>query len=189
VAAAAILGLVSAAGCGGGGDVGAESDLALEQFEVRAREAVGELRASLSAELKAALEQGPKQGIAVCRIKAPEIADVAQPEGLRIGRSSHRVRNPENAPEAWMLPLIEEFRSAGPDAAPRALRLEDGGLAYAEPIYMKPLCTVCHGESLSPAVQEMLSDLYPGDQAVGFRPDELRGIFWAVAAPDTPAEG
>jgi hypothetical protein len=54
-------------------------------------------------------------------------------------------------------------------------------MAYVEPIYALPQCTVCHGERLSPVIVDMLHDLYPDDDAVGFKPGDLRGLYWAVS--------
>jgi hypothetical protein len=51
-------------------------------------------------------------------------------------------------------------------------------VGYIEPIYMQSLCLTCHGESLAADVAEEIKRRYPEDQAIGYKPDELRGIFW-----------
>jgi hypothetical protein len=58
------------------------------------------------------------------------------------------------------------------------LSLADGRVGYVEPIYMQSLCLTCHGESLATDVADEIKRRYPQDEAIGFKPGELRGIFW-----------
>ena len=66
---------------------------------------------------------------------------------------------------------------------PVAVRLESGRIGYVEPIILQPMCTTCHGESLSEPVATQIAELYPDDAATGFREGDLRGVFWAEFAP------
>jgi RND family efflux transporter MFP subunit len=144
--------------------------------------AVAGLREQLGAALKEALARGPEAAIDACRLEAPRIAGALASENLAVGRTSHRLRNPANAPEDWMLPLLEEYRSRAP--APGSFRTVDlgaRGTGYVEPITLQPMCTTCHGESVDPALAARIRELYPTDEATGFRVGELRGLFWAVA--------
>jgi hypothetical protein len=43
---------------------------------------------------------------------------------------------------------------------------------------MQSLCLTCHGESLALDVADGIKRRYPQDEAIGFKPGELRGIFW-----------
>lgn len=145
--------------------------------------AISSLRTGLGRALRGALEDGPEAAIDVCRHEAPRLsADVG--EGLRIGRTSHRLRNPRNAPEPWMLPLLEAFRSGAlPPGAPHSVDLGARGIATVVPITMQPLCTTCHGDAVDPALRARILERYPEDDAVGFAVGEFRGMFWAVEAP------
>jgi len=150
-----------------------------------AAKAVAQLKSRLAPALHAALAESPEAAIEVCNVQAPAIAaDVARP-GLAIGRTSHRLRNPANAPEPWMLPFLEEFRTGPPQpGAWRTADLGDGRTGYVEPIYLQPMCATCHGENVDPALLEKIRELYPEDEAVGFRVGELRGMFWVVLSEE-----
>ena len=154
----------------------------------RAAAAIGEFRRALAQELQSALKEGPRAAIDVCRLEAPRIAERVSVDGVVVGRTSHRLRNPRNAPEKWMLPFLSEFQAL--DAAPgswRTVRLGER-LGYVEPIYVQGLCVTCHGSSLGPSLLEHIRDRYPEDAAVGFEVGDFRGLFWAlVDAPSDPA--
>jgi hypothetical protein len=171
-----------AAGCEAGapsGEVAAEQPAA--ERPAKAAEAVAALRSQLLAALTQALERGPDAAVDACRVEAPRIAERVAAAGVAVGRTSHRLRNPANAPEPWMVPLLDELRAA--PAQPGAWRSVDLGVrgtGYVEPIYLQPLCATCHGESVAPALLERIRALYPTDEAVGFRVGELRGLFWAI---------
>jgi hypothetical protein len=138
-------------------------------------------------ELSTALRQGgPVESIEVCRVKAPELARrVSAESGWRVARTSLRVRNPSNAPDRWergVLERFEERRSRGED--PGALEhfavLESEGTTvfrYMKAIPTRSLCLTCHGEQLDPSVARELRERYPGDQATGFAPGDIRGAI------------
>jgi RND family efflux transporter MFP subunit len=152
----------------------------------KAAEAVAALRSQLLAALTQALAQGPAAALDACRVEAPRIAERIRAGGVAVGRTSHRLRNPANAPEAWMAPLLEELRALPPQPDTfRTVDLGARGTGYVEPIYLSPLCVTCHGEAVEPALLERIRALYPDDAAVGFRVGELRGLFWAIAPRDT----
>jgi hypothetical protein len=142
-------------------------------------------------QLKAALQQamkegGPVQAIGVCKDKAPKIAeDMSTSKGWQVGRTSLKVRNPSNAPDAWERGVLEQFERRQAQGEPAAklehyeLVDQDGEAVFR---YMKAIptgdvCLVCHGESISEAVQSRLAELYPDDQATGFRKGDIRGAF------------
>jgi hypothetical protein len=145
----------------------------------RAKEALGPFKKELMAALTGALrEGGSEKAITVCQVKAPEIAAAASTDGVEIGRTSHRLRNPENAPEPWMEDLLKEYISNPEDLEPRATPLDDGRIGYVEPIRVKALCLGCHGEEIDESLRERLRDLYPEDRATGFKRGDFRGLFW-----------
>lgn len=179
---AASLAASLALGCGGDREVGGETRA--PERPAAAAEAVAELRQGLGRALRAALTRGPEEAIDVCRSEVPRLAQFVARDGLTVGRTSHRLRNPGNAPEAWMQPLLEEFLKAPPEPGGfRVVDLGARGTGYVEPIYLQPLCATCHGETVDPALLAHIRERYPQDRAVGFRIGELRGLFWAVVAP------
>lgn len=150
---------------------------------VRARAAIAPFKSQLMEALTTALRDGgPENALLVCRVQAPAIAAAAGGEGISIGRTSHRLRNPANAPEEWMKPFLLAYQADPADTTSRAVRLDAGTVGYVEPIHAKPLCLTCHGTELSPAVTDALASLYPDDEATGFAMDDFRGMFWAKVA-------
>jgi hypothetical protein len=124
------------------------------------------------------LSQGPVEAIAACQVKAPEIARALSRDGVRLGRASDRLRNPANAAPDWARPILDAYVANPWDRAPRALSLPNGQSGYVEPILVQPLCLTCHGEALAAGVASRIRELYPQDRAVGYRVDDLRGVFW-----------
>ena len=125
------------------------------------------------------LAEGPEAAISACRISAPDIAAALSRDGVRVGRASHRLRNPSNAAPDWVAPILDDYANDPSDRAPRTVPLGDDRSGYVEPIVLQPLCLTCHGESLAPPVAARIRDLYPRDRAVGYEVGELRGVFWA----------
>ncbi|TWU47051.1 c-type heme family protein [Rubripirellula reticaptiva] len=120
--------------------------------------------------------QGPVAAISVCQKEAPKIAsDVGSEQGLKIGRTGVRLRNPDNAAPAWATALTD----AKTDTA-HFVSLTNGHAAALLPIKLQGQCLMCHGPTsqISPVIQEQLAKLYPNDQATGFKEGELRGWFW-----------
>jgi hypothetical protein len=154
------------------------------EWLARGAAAVLPFKKRLQQELSKALAQGPEHAIDVCRVRAPELAREAGSDLLEIGRTSHRLRNPANAPREWMKPLLAEAVAEGIGADARVVRLDSGRIGYVEPIFVLPPCLACHGEPIAPPVAARLRELYPDDRATGFRVGELRGLFWAELSGD-----
>jgi len=144
----------------------------------RAQSALRPFKEELQTALREGLRGGPANAIWVCRVKAPEIAARLSTAGVTMGRTSHRLRNPANAAEPWMEPLLGEFLEKTGDRTYRAVRLSDGAIGYVEPIYVRPVCLSCHGKNISSAVAERLKASYPQDHGKDFEAGELRGLFW-----------
>lgn len=146
----------------------------------RARAALGPLKQNLMGELTRALVAGPENAIDVCRLRAPEIAAASGGEGLRLGRTSHRLRNPANAPEPWVEPLLAAWVADPARRQPTVVPVGDAEVGYVEPILVQPLCLPCHGSGIAPTVRDKLAELYPEDRATGFEAGDFRGLFWVV---------
>ncbi|RMG16525.1 MAG: DUF3365 domain-containing protein [Planctomycetota bacterium] len=168
---------------GGGGAEGGRGSLAgggaapSGDWRERARAVARALGGRLKARLKQAIDAGGfARGIEECKLAAPEVAAaVGREEGARVGRTSFRLRNPQNAPPEWAADAVRRQVSEplfldAPGAPRRALL----------PIRLEPLCVACHGpaDGLAPEVRAALDERYPEDQATGFSPGDLRGYFW-----------
>ena len=136
----------------------------------------------LSARLVDAMtSQGPAAAIRVCSQEAPQIAaEVGAEQGVRIGRTSFKLRNPENQPPEWARAFVEQRTTE-----PQFLALEDETTAALLPIKLLPQCVVCHGQAnaLAPEIKAQLDQLYPNDAATGFGVGDLRGWFWVEVPP------
>jgi hypothetical protein len=107
---------------------------------------------------------------------APEIAkSVSEQQGVRIGRTSWKLRNAANAAPEWATSLLADR----PEEARAALGPEDV-LGVTLPIRVASPCLRCHGtpESMADDVREAIAAAYPDDQATGFADGDLRGWFW-----------
>ena len=161
-----------------------------DEIEKRSKESrivVGDFMLLLKLELKAAMrEGGPDNAIRVCNKKAPSIAaDVSTKHGWRGARTSLKLRNQHNAPDAWETKVLQEFETR------KAAGKEIGTLEHAEIVttdgkkqfrYMKAIptdkiCLQCHGTEIEPEETAVLNELYPQDKARGFKEGDIRGAF------------
>lgn len=140
----------------------------------------GELMGRVSA---AIAEGGPAYAIDFCSEEAlPLTLSVADELGVVIKRTSSRVRNPENAPDAderAALAYFEEQIDAGNALPEHLIRPVGDETRYYRPIIVAELCTACHGprDTLDPAVQDVLDRRYPDDQATGYSAGDFRGLI------------
>ncbi len=161
----------------------------LAQRAAAARKATQSMQSQLQKELKGAMKAGgPVNAIGVCKTRAPAIAaNLSKEQNMKIGRTSLKLRNPANAPDAWERTVLQLFD----------LRKKNGenpaNIEYYETVtsngkkefrYMKAIaipekapCLMCHGEKLDDKVAAKLKELYPKDQATGFKTGDLRGAF------------
>lgn len=169
--------------------LGASSGLAEDTAPAwvgEARSGAGALGSQLKQALQAAMaEGGPVAGIEVCRIQAPEIAENVSSQRLDVGRTSLKVRNPDNAPDGWESRILQSFEQRLADGEDPG-RIEtfairnDGERRWGhwmKAIPTEGLCTACHGKTIAPEVTEAIDRAYPQDEARGFSVGDLRGAF------------
>ena len=144
----------------------------------RGAELLAPFKSNLMQALSSGMQEGPVAAIAVCSEVAPGIADSLSVDGVRMGRSSHKLRNPDNVPPGWLEPLIAAYAAGGSAMQPQTVALADGRTGYAEPIIVQPLCLTCHGTELDPGVAAQIVENYPADEATGFSEGDFRGVFW-----------
>ncbi|ABE39608.1 cytochrome c family protein [Rhodopseudomonas palustris BisB5] len=162
---------------------------AVDEVALQAEAAVltKDFGASLLGILKGALEtSGPEGAVDFCNKEAPTIAEGASKRsGWKIARTSLKPRNPASAPDEFERAVMTEFvaRIAAGEPAVSLKRAEivehDGqrSFRYVQAIPTAELCLTCHGSELKPAVTAKIKQLYPADQATGFRAGDMRGIF------------
>lgn len=152
----------------------------------KAQGAIGELKKTLSGRLQEAIKSGGHaSGIDVCASEAGKLtADIASKNGLEIGRTSHKLRNEQNAPRPWVKAYLDEV--AGKPAKDVKPAVYDLGakLGVVEPLGTQALCVTCHGpaQGIPAEVKQKLGERYPKDQATGFAEGDVRGVVWVELA-------
>ena len=143
----------------------------------RAVEARDAFASRLMGKLTGAIaEGGPGNAVGICNTEAPLIAEGINEEfGVRIGRTSHKLRNPNNTPPSWMSTSVSEIREE-----PAAFTGPGGVLGAVYPIRVAAPCLLCHGDpgAIIPEARSRIAELYPDDRATGFAAGDLRGWFW-----------
>jgi cytochrome c553 len=143
----------------------------------------GDLKGEL---VKGMKEKGPVSTISTCHTVAPSLAEThSQMSGWSVGRTSLKVRNPDNRADAWEAAVLKEFESrkeAGEDPKKllKAEIVEEEGrkvFRMMKAIPTAEVCTKCHGAEIAEPVSAKLSELYPKDEARGYKPGDLRGAF------------
>lgn len=147
----------------------------------------------LKSQLMAAMHAGdPVAAIESCYVVAPALAkDVGTQANAQVGRTSLRLRSPDNAPDAWQrqqLISLQQRLDNGEtwDTLETFEVLDNGGARYLKAIPVQAPCLTCHGSDLAPAIAARLHDLYPDDAATGYALGQLRGAFvvdWPATAP------
>ncbi len=159
----------------------------IETLSQEARGVTKQFGGSLKKELVGAMKSsGPVKALEVCNTVAPEIArNVGQAAGWQVGRTTLKLRNQGNAPDAWELSTLNQFeerKASGEDLskmeASEIVEI-DGQKVFR---YMKAIptgkpCIACHGAEINPQVEAKLKELYPEDSARGFKPGDIRGAF------------
>ena len=178
--------LVGLSACGDdAGPTATYSAATPEEAVRRAESAANALMSALMAKLKPALEKGgPSHAVEVCSDVAPRVLDrIRREQRVFLRRTALRVRNPDNAPDAYeerWLRAAQAQPEVRREPHSEVLETDDGGreLRYLRPIYLQPLCSMCHGprERIQPQILEVIEARYPEDQATGFLPGQLRGV-------------
>lgn len=170
-----------------------DSDHSLKTQEARMHAKA--LSAALQAKLKQAIQSGGlEEGVNACHLVAEPIATALSVEGWTVGRTTLKVRNPKNSPDAWektqltmfaeqLAKSVELSNESGETPMSRAplevtyFDKESNKFRYMMAIETKSVCTACHGSDISPTVKEVIDKHYPNDQATGFDIGSLRGAF------------
>jgi hypothetical protein len=163
----------------------------MDQYKAEAKKITGAFFKELKGELGKGMKAGgPVTALDVCNSIAPAItAKHSQNSGWDVARTSLKLRNLNNAPDAWETKVLQQFeerraKGEGPDTLAYAEIVEDGSDKYfrfMKGIVMPPLekmpCLKCHGENIDPKTAAKLDELYPQDKARGYKAGQVRGAF------------
>lgn len=167
----------------------AQADDAAERAAA-SQAAIQNFASTLQGELVAAMQKGgPVEAIDVCKQRAPEIAaGISEDTGWSVGRTSLKLRNPENAPDEWERAVLQNFDdrlAAGTPAAELTHQEvvtegDDTVFRFMRAIPTGGVCLTCHGSELGGDIQHALERLYPNDQATGYAEGQIRGAFTVI---------
>jgi hypothetical protein len=147
----------------------------------------------LSSNLQSAIQQsGVSNALPFCSLAAsPLTAGMAAKHGVSLRRVTHKPRNPSGQANAAELEVLQHFRTAlaatpNPPPSPFVTNFTADTVSFFAPIVLNnELCLRCHGEperDIQAADLAVIRQLYPRDQATGFRLGELRGA-WRIDFP------
>lgn len=151
------------------------------------RATVGQFAQTLGGELKQAIKtSGPEAAISVCKEKAPAIAAaISEARGVHLRRVTFKQRNPKSVPDAWEARVLTEFeqrlaRGETPASLEYSEVVEESGkksYRFMKGLVVQEVCMTCHGtaETIPAGVKAKIATEYPGDQAIGYLPNRLRG--------------
>lgn len=178
---AATVGLL--AGCPKEGGSSDEAEQALAETEAAARKLGKTLKERL---LSAVKEDGPAGAAEMCSAEAQGLTrKVAERTDVRVGRSSLRLRNPDNEGPAWVMRWLKEQgerKAKGVEGFARVADTPQGREARVlKPLAIEGPCVNCHGprDQLPEGVRSVLAQEYPEDEATGYELGDLRGALWA----------
>jgi cytochrome c553 len=166
---------------------GKERDRALEQGKSLALKTKKALGKNL---MNALAVGGSAYAVEFCSLNAIAITDSMEEllGAARIKRVSDLNRNPNNAASANELIVLNQFKKTlalGDKASGDIKRTEEGWRVF-HPIITNQMCLQCHGDKLKEINTETLDKVaakYPQDLAIGYKINELRGM-WVVDFPN-----
>lgn len=159
------------------------------QAEAAAKKLGGTLKARM---VEAMGSGGPGAAITVCADEAQGLtAQIADETGVRVGRSSSRLRNPANAGPDWVTAWLRAQGERPAEGVAPLREIVDGRARVILPIAVEAPCLVCHGapQAIPVDVREVLAARYPDDDATGYAVGDLRGALWAEVSSAPPERG
>ncbi len=155
------------------------------KYRERGLEIVAMTQATMSTQLKKALEKGGvPNAIQYCNLAAYSITDsLSNIHRATIRRVTDKPRNPNSAMQAQEQEVFNQFQSkwdGKQPLAPIVKQLQNGEIAFFAPIGVQAFCTQCHGklgETLSSENYAVIQNLYPADKAIGYTEGDLRGMW------------
>ncbi len=149
-----------------------------------------DLLKTLKHELVTTIQQaGVVEAIKVCNVKAlPLTQQVAQQFGTKVDvkRTSFKIRNPKNQPDDYERKALEFFQQALENGQPLPSHLiqkieqkDHTVYRYYMPLKVAALCVNCHGDPghMPEELKQKLAQLYPQDQATGYKAGDFRGVI------------
>lgn len=129
---------------------------------------------------KAIQENGSEYAVEFCQLKASSIIDSLNSIGnCKISRVSAKNRNLENGIQEKQEMLLWEMYEKG-FKNDTIIQLKNSLIYYKSIKTALPACLKCHGNpksEINAATLNKIKQLYPNDLAVGYKINELRGLW------------
>ncbi len=147
----------------------------------------------LGKELKANVKmrmKKDKSGVEAAEFCANNASKIAKsvsakfPEGVRVYRTSLKVRNTNHKPDETDIKILNQlqakFDKKEPVKKPLVVKVGDKVRVY-KPLVIEPVCLKCHGNinNINPKIKEIISKKYPDDKAINYKVGDLRGVIVA----------
>jgi len=154
-----------------------------QQAALKIKALANELKQALSASMQSG---GPVAAVQTCKLEAPKITHALN-DNLVIKRTSLKLRNPDNAPDAWEKEVLTSFETKLANGTPidqlvhsETIKTENSTtLRMMRAIPTQGLCLTCHGDkqTMGEDLANALEESYPNDLATGFQAGQIRGAF------------
>lgn len=164
-----------------------QTTLASDALLAEARQNTKAFGMALKGEVVKSMKSGgPVSTIGLCNDLAPKLTQQhAQQSGWDMGRTSLKIRNPNNAPDSWELAVLNTFETRKANGeSPKTMDFGEVVEVNGEKTYryMKAIptgkpCLHCHAAEIKPAVAKTIENLYPDDKARGYKAGDIRGAF------------
>ena len=134
-------------------------------------------------------KNGVVAAVEFCNEKAYSLTDsMAIIHNAKIRRVTDKPRNLENQANEKELEYIEYFKSKinNKEFYEPILTTENGITNFYSPIITNTMCLNCHGTPISnidPKVMQIINDKYPYDKAIGYKENDVRGL-WSITFND-----
>lgn len=157
--------------------IGMGSKLAKQTFDV------------MSGKLKNAIEEGGvPYALKYCNLHAyPIIDSLSKMNNAEIRRTTLKVRNQKNSPDGVEEKILNIYKiqwENGEQLKPMVKSVGNDKIMFFSPITISnPVCLNCHGqvgELVSSDNDYLIKDIYPGDEATGYKMGDFRGI-WSIS--------
>lgn len=152
----------------------------LQTGESLVKESFDSLMSNTSRAIK---ETGINGALKFCNLNAyPIIYHLEKDNNVKIRRTSTKFRNPSNQPDSLEKSILDYYSNIIKEGKqPKSIiRPINSSIHFFKPIIIMDLCLKCHGNVGSDIKFEdyqTISELYPFDNATGYKVGELRGMW------------
>lgn len=166
-----------------GGAVEVSPSVLMERADSLITKTFDTLRNTLA---KAVGEKGFAGAVSFCNLEASGLTNTFTGDGIRISRTSDKIRNPRNKADEMEWEVLNEYlqlKKVKKELDPVLKKDAAGSHHYFKPILIQAMCLNCHGEKQTQIKSEtwdVIQQIYPADSAFDYADGDLRGIWHVV---------